>query len=330
MVQRILVDPDLLRRSARDVARVADELRDMARRSDTVVIGLVWEARAKQRIGEESERLRKQATTLVTMTEKLEQTLVSAAERFETTDRSCADGLNTVNADVQRVWDQFLQTFGGFWGLPRDEVGRQLGSGHWAEAVPEGAEEDRGWFDSIGTSIFDWQPGQGAGGTVESIINVNVHEDDVRHQTDHFLDADPLGIDVNGTRYQSEWGHSISTGVGFGDDGSPVFGISGAAYQERDENLFVVGGRTLGGTMQLGEDINRVEGQLGYADGSVGAGLGYTAWSQDAEVGVNVAGVNAAATGSIGIKAELGVSIGKETEVRLPFISVGLSFGGAK
>ena len=47
-------------------------------------------------------------------------------------------------------------------------------------------------------------------------------------------------------------------------------------------------------------------------------------------MGVNVAGVNVGVKGEIGLKAELGFKIGKETEIKLPFITIGFSFGGAK
>jgi len=35
-------------------------------------------------------------------------------------------------------------------------------------------------------------------------------------------------------------------------------------------------------------------------------------------------------SGEVGWKAELGLQIGKVTKVKLPFVSLGISFGGAK
>jgi hypothetical protein len=35
-------------------------------------------------------------------------------------------------------------------------------------------------------------------------------------------------------------------------------------------------------------------------------------------------------SGELGFKAEIGFKIGKRTEIKLPFVSFGLNFGGAK
>jgi hypothetical protein len=50
--------------------------------------------------------------------------------------------------------------------------------------------------------------------------------------------------------------------------------------------------------------------------------------SIEGSVGANVAGVNVSLTGEIGFKAEFGITFGKRTEIKLPFISFGLRFGG--
>jgi WXG100 family type VII secretion target len=59
-----------------------------------------------------------------------------------------------------------------------------------------------------------------------------------------------------------------------------------------------------------------------------GASIGGNLVSVEGSVGANVAGVNVSVTGEVGLKAELGFRIGRETEIKLPFFSVGFKFGG--
>lgn len=89
-----------------------------------------------------------------------------------------------------------------------------------------------------------------------------------------------------------------------------------------DENLGLTGGLT-------GKAI-ALEGFAGLRHNSVGASIGGTLVSVEGELGTNVAGVNVGVTGELGLKAELGFEVGAETELKLPFVSVGFRFGGAK
>lgn len=66
----------------------------------------------------------------------------------------------------------------------------------------------------------------------------------------------------------------------------------------------------------------------GFQDGTLGAQAGVDLVSATGGVGVNVAGVNVGVDATIGIKAELGIEIGKKVEVKLPFVSFGFSIGG--
>lgn len=64
-------------------------------------------------------------------------------------------------------------------------------------------------------------------------------------------------------------------------------------------------------------------------DKKIGAEVGVNLISVEGSVGANVAGVNVSATGEVGLKAELGFEVGRKgVQIKLPFISFGLKFGG--
>jgi hypothetical protein len=92
----------------------------------------------------------------------------------------------------------------------------------------------------------------------------------------------------------------------------------------------MVGDKDLGWTG--GAEVKALQGKAfaGYQDGSVGLEAGVNLVSGKLETGVNVAGVNVGVNAEIGLKLELGLSVGKNTKVKLGPISFGISFGGAK
>jgi WXG100 family type VII secretion target len=89
-----------------------------------------------------------------------------------------------------------------------------------------------------------------------------------------------------------------------------------------DENLALTGGGTV--------KALAAEGFAGIRNNSLGASIGGTLISVKGEAGTNVAGVNVGVTGEVGLKAELGLQIGQETKLKLPFVTIGFAFGKAK
>lgn len=71
-------------------------------------------------------------------------------------------------------------------------------------------------------------------------------------------------------------------------------------------------------------------GFAGVRHNSVGASIGASFVSVEGDAGVNVAGFNVGVTGEVGLKMELGFLVGQETELKLPFVSIGFTFGKAK
>lgn len=138
----------------------------------------------------------------------------------------------------------------------------------------------------------------------------------------------PIPYTLKG-KYQVGYGEA---GIGLGVNGDKKFTIG--PYVEgtvaKGELTNVYGDKNFGVTETLEGKVLSVEGFAGLKDGSVGATIGGTLVSVQATKGLNVAGVNVGVTAEVGLKAELGFSIGKETKIKLPFVSFGFSFGGAK
>ena len=92
----------------------------------------------------------------------------------------------------------------------------------------------------------------------------------------------------------------------------------------------MVGDQNLGWTGGVDVKVLQAKAFAGYYDGSVGAEAGINLASIKGETGVNIAGANVGVNAEIGFKLELGLSVGKNTKVKLGPISFGISFGGAK
>jgi len=68
----------------------------------------------------------------------------------------------------------------------------------------------------------------------------------------------------------------------------------------------------------------------GIKDGSLGASVGGTLISAKGELGANISGYNVGLNAEVGLKAELGFQFGKNTKIKLPFVTLGFSFGSAR
>lgn len=127
----------------------------------------------------------------------------------------------------------------------------------------------------------------------------------------------------------SFFGGEIAGGAGIGEDGVTA-GLSGEAYMAKGKVDGVLGDEQLGVTGGLEGKAMAIDGFAGIKDNSIGASVGGTLASVKGDVGANVAGVNVGVNAEVGIKAELGFKVGQHTEVKLPFVTVGFSFGKAK
>ena len=123
----------------------------------------------------------------------------------------------------------------------------------------------------------------------------------------------------------------FSGGMGIQDHSGKTFaGVEAEATLLDAEIDQRIGTERLGVTS--GNEIKAFDADLfaGYHKGTFGVDASIDYISDTFSTGVNVAGMNVGVDATIGLKAEIGFNIGEKTELKLPFISFGFNFGGAK
>jgi hypothetical protein len=125
------------------------------------------------------------------------------------------------------------------------------------------------------------------------------------------------------------FGHSRGLVFGMEKKGLNL-GPYAEGYIARGDVDGVLGNDRLGLTGGVGVTAVSAEGFLGWRHTSFGGSVGVKLAAVDGKVGVNVAGWNVNLIGEAGLKAEFGFTIGAETQVKLPFLSLGFSFGRAE
>ena len=125
-------------------------------------------------------------------------------------------------------------------------------------------------------------------------------------------------------------GGGLGAKVGVDKDG-PIAALYAEAYglQVKGDTLFA-GDKDLGFTGAAEGKVLSGEAVAGFKEGTLGLFAGVNLASVKGELGANIAGYNVGVGAEVGLKAEIGFKIGKKTEIKLPFISIGLNFGGAK
>lgn len=185
-------------------------------------------------------------------------------------------------------------------------VGPQSRSGSGSRPGGGGADEGGwDWFHGEGFSIgANWGGderfiGIGAEG---SLLHRGWHDDAVTLDVGRAEGG--LGIKVDGDdTYIGAFGEVSALSVGAGGT--------------------VIGDEDFGGTLGAQVDVLKAEAIAGYHDGSIGASAGVDLVSVEGSAGVNIGGANVGVTGGIGLKFELGASIGKHTKLDLGPVSIG-------
>jgi len=95
-------------------------------------------------------------------------------------------------------------------------------------------------------------------------------------------------------------------------------------------DMIFAGDKDLGFTGAGEVKVGGVTGFAGIKNGSFGAAIGGSIITAKGELGANISGYNVGVNAEVGLKAELGFKIGKKTEIKLPFVTLGFSFGGAR
>ena len=125
-------------------------------------------------------------------------------------------------------------------------------------------------------------------------------------------------------------GGGVGAMIGVDKDG-PIAALYGDVYgfKAQGDTLFA-GDKNLGFTGAGEVKLASADAVAGFKDGTLGLSAGVNLASVKGELGGNIAGYNVGVGAEVGLKAEIGFKIGRKTELKLPFITIGFSFGGAK
>jgi hypothetical protein len=138
-----------------------------------------------------------------------------------------------------------------------------------------------------------------------------------------------LGPLRQGWKTEEELGaYEAGIGIGF-TKGKSFAGLYGEVAAVETKQSVAVGSTAFGLGLGLTEKGGSAEGMAGYRNGRFGLSGEASAGSVEATVGLNAAGYNVGLTGEAGIKAGLGVEIGKRTRVKLGPFTVGINIGEA-
>jgi len=192
------------------------------------------------------------------------------------------------------------------------------GAAALARAAASHASAVRPALASLGQDPLDRLQGEWGLKDHQSGVMYEVFDKSLFHKT--WAD-DHLRLDIAG-------GEVVA---GFGtDEGKAVVGVHAEVYAARFQaEAALAGNKNLGWTGAVEAKVLAAEGFAGYKDGSVGVVVGGTLWSVEGETGLNLAGANVGVSAEIGAKFQLGFSLGKETELHLGPVSLGLGFGKA-
>jgi WXG100 family type VII secretion target len=109
-------------------------------------------------------------------------------------------------------------------------------------------------------------------------------------------------------------------------------GIFGEGYLGKIQgDTLLAGDKDFGLTAAGDIKVGSVSAFAGMKDGTFGASIGGSLISAKGEIGTNISGYNVGVSGEVGLKAELGFKAGKKgVEIKLPFVTLGFSFGAAR
>ncbi|GAC1344452.1 MAG: hypothetical protein NVSMB27_05450 [Ktedonobacteraceae bacterium] len=191
------------------------------------------------------------------------------------------------------------------------------------ELVYGGTESKTLWFESptstVEGSIENKKPSLFAG------LNTSIWSTEKEKDAGQFYGApitDTGKIEVGKTK--------LGVGIQQDKSGATEVGIIGAFTLFNGSIDSRIGSKDLGWTGGLETEVGGAEGFAGWNGKSLGADAGITLISDTVSTGVNIDNVNVGVDATIGLKYELGIEIGPQTEIKLPFISFGFSIGAAK
>ena len=305
---RVLVCPERLTDVGQRLISEGEYLVGMGQWLSGAVSRLDWESRVRIGMEDDFAVARGRAESLGRRLIAHGRRLIEVGERFERADSESANGVTII------PW-RWLEGTEGVAG----------GTDSGGQAGGDGSAEVKAF---LGTSIsYDlgderWES--------EREVRIGV-EGALHDAEDSVGDVVVGGHDVGGYRVDARVGtYEYGAKIGRGDDGYTV-GLYAEAGAGELTAEGVLGDSALGLTGAVGVAGPAVGAFAGLKDGQLGVSIGGSVASAEAELGLNLAGVNVGLHGELSAGFELGFRIGrKRTEVALGPFRVGLSFGRAR
>jgi len=309
---QIRIDTEHTREVARRLIAESDRLSEIARELQHATGGLdtwAWDGRSRSRAEPLLSRVRPESARAADSLDELGRKLRRVADTFEQKDNSAAGKLAAM------PWVDF-------------ETGGKEAVAIGAVAAGFTSVGSKGIFAGTSTSydIRDkkWQTKKEVGAKVKIVDGALYDAEDATG------DVKVGGVDVGDYKADAKAGtYEAGAKVEFGEDGltAGAYGEVGAGEATAEG---VIGGSALGVAGAVAAAGPKAEGFIGIKDNTLGASIGGSLVSAEAEAGLNIAGANVGVKGGVSLGLEFGFKIGQETEVKFGPFKVGLSFGKAK
>ena len=294
-----------------------------------------WDGRSRWRAEPLLNRVRPESARVANGLDELGRKLVRVADVFEQEDNTAARNLDGMG------WVDFTPGTGK--GGPGKSPGDASGVDRDGNATDSGGRGgtigDTHRYHHVGIDYKDGFAGESTSYDLgdkkwetEKEIEVNVKGIDgaLYDAEDATGDVKLGGADIGDYKADVKGGtYEAGAKVGFGEDG-----FTAGAYGEvgvGEATAEGVIGSTAFGVAAAGAVAGpKAGGFIGIKDNTLGASIGGSLVSAEAEAGLNIAGANVGVKGGVSLGLEFGFKIGQETEVKFGPFKVGLSFGKAK
>ena len=312
---RIRIDTDQVREAGRRLIAKSTQVDEIGSELQSAIGSLdtwAWDGASRWRAEPMLDRVRPESAAVAEELDRLGRILVRVADVFEQEDATAARNLEGMK------WVDFTPGANSV-----DSAGGRSGTSASGKGGV-GLGGSVGLSTSYDLNDHKWSKGKGAGLKFKVVDGALYDAEDVTG------DVKVGGKDIGDYKADLKGGiYEVGAKVGVGKDG-----FTAGAYGEvgvGEATAEGVIGSTAFGLAAAGTVAGpKAEGFIGIKDNTLGASIGGSLVSAEAEAGLNIAGANVGVKGGVSLGLEFGFKIGQETEVKFGPFKVGLSFGKAK
>jgi len=331
---QIRIDTEHTREVGRRLIAEGDRLAEIGHELHNAIGSLdtwAWDGRSRQRAEPMLCRVGPESAHVAEELDEMGRKLVRVAQVFEQEDNTAAHNLEGMPwVDFSLGASVAVAGVAGATGGAGD-AGSFAGGGGMAKGTHDPAHVNVEWKEgSIDTpTSYDlrnkkWEEEKKLG------VKVGIVEGAVYDAEDATGDVKVGNIDFGDYKADAKAGaYEAGAQAELGEDGL-TFGAYAEATAGEATAEGVIGGSALGLAGAVTAAGPTAGGFVGIRDNTLGASIGGSIISAEAEAGLNIAGANVGVKGGLSLGLEFGFKIGKETEIEFGPFEVGLSFGKAK